>query len=62
MVEVMDRMFPDTLDDHNHEQLPGQSRFQHAFAGFVTLADWLGSDETVFRFPSEGAASGYLSR
>ena len=62
LAEIVDRMFPDTLAEHNHEPLPGQSRFQHAFAGFMTLADWLGSDETVFRFPSEGAPSGYLSR
>ena len=40
------------------DALPGQSRFQHALAGLVTLADWLGSDETVFRFPSDGAPSG----
>ena len=58
LAEIVDRMFPDTLAEHNHEPLPGQSRFQHAFAGFMTLADWLGSDETVFRFPSEGAPSG----
>ena len=58
LAEIVAGMFPDALVGHNHEPLPGQSRFQHAFAGFVTLADWLGSDETVFQFPSEGAPSG----
>ena len=58
LAEVVAGMFSDALAGHNHEPLPGQSRFQHAFAGFVTLADWLGSDETVFQFPSEGAPSG----
>ena len=58
LVEIMDRMFPGVLAENNSEPLPGQSRFQHAFAGFVTLADWLGSDKTVFRFPVEGAPSG----
>lgn len=34
--------------------LPSTPRFQHAFSGLVTLADWLGSDESVFRFSEEG--------
>ena len=58
LAEIVAGMFPDTFAGHNHEPLPGRSRFQHAFAGFVTLADWLGSDEAVFKFPSEGALSG----
>ena len=55
--EIVAEMFPDSFVD-DHEPLPSQARFQHAFAGFVTLADWLGSDETVFRFPGNGAPSG----
>lgn len=34
--------------------LPSTPQFQHAFSGLVTLADWLGSDESVFRFSEEG--------
>ena len=55
--EIVAEMFPNAFVD-DHEPLPSQARFQHAFAGFVTLADWLGSDETVFRFPGNGAPSG----
>ena len=58
LAEIMAKMFPGTLADTNHEPLPGQSRFQIALAGFVTLADWIGSDDTVFRFPGSGAPSG----
>lgn len=38
--------------------LPGSPRFVHALTGFITLADWLGSDQNVFRFPVDGAPSG----
>ncbi len=31
--------------------LPEAPRFLHAFAGLVVLTDWLGSDDTVFRYP-----------
>ena len=60
LAESTARMFPEAFADNDdgHEPLPGQPRFQHAFAGLVTLADWLGSDETVFRFPGDGAPSG----
>ena len=58
MAEIVAGMFPDAFVDDDHEPLPNQTRFQHAFAGLVTLADWLGSDESVFRFPSDGAPSG----
>ena len=58
LAEIMTGMFPDAFVDDDQKPLPDQARFQHAFAGFVTLADWLGSDETVFRFPSDGAPSG----
>ena len=58
LAAIVAGMFPDAFSDDVHAPLPDQARFQHAFAGIVTLADWLGSDETVFRFPSEGAPSG----
>ena len=32
------------------EQLPNTSRFHHAVAGFVSLADWIGSDTAFFPF------------
>lgn len=34
--------------------LPDTSAFEHAFAGLVTLADWMGSDASVFAY-SEGS-------
>jgi CRISPR-associated endonuclease/helicase Cas3 len=34
--------------------LPAQPGFQHAFCGLVTLADWIGSDRSVFRFSEPG--------
>ena len=58
LTDIVAGMFPDAFVDDDSEPLPGHARFQHAFAGLVTLADWLGSDETVFRFPSDGAPSG----
>ena len=58
LTESTAQMFPEVFSGDDHEPLPSQPRFQHAFAGLVTLADWLGSDETVFRFPGEGAPSG----
>jgi len=33
--------------------LPSKPQFQHAFCGLVTLADWIGSDRSVFRFAEE---------
>ncbi len=58
LADAMVEVFPDAFAAENREPLPASTRFQHAFAGFVTLADWLGSDETVFRFPSDGAPTG----
>ena len=58
LAESTAQMFPEVFAGDDHEPLPSQPRFQHAFAGLVTLADWLGSDETVFHFPGEGAPSG----
>ena len=57
LAEIVADMFPDAFVD-DHEPLPTRTRFQHAFAGFVTLADWLGSDEKVFRSPDDGVPSG----
>lgn len=34
--------------------LPDGPAFQHAFAGLVMLADWLGSDTDFFRYSEEG--------
>lgn len=35
-------------------RLPDNPEFQHAFNGLVTLADWLGSDASLFPFSSDG--------
>ena len=58
LAATMAATFPKAFMQENQEVLPDSSRFQHAFAGLVTLADWLGSDEMVFRFPNDGAPSG----
>ena len=57
LTEIVAEMFPDCFVD-DHEPLPRQTRFQHAFAGLVSLADWLGSDEKVFCSPDDGVPSG----
>ncbi|MDE0104386.1 MAG: CRISPR-associated helicase Cas3' [Bryobacterales bacterium] len=56
LAAVVSRMTPAALRDGG-PKLPSAARFQHAFAGLVTLADWLGSDDTVFRYPSAGSPS-----
>lgn len=43
------RWFPAAL--RHGSELPPQPAFQHAFAGVVMLADWLGSDRDAERFP-----------
>lgn len=40
--------------DGNGEPLPDDPRFQHAFNGLLTLADWLGSNESFFPYAEEG--------
>lgn len=45
LVEAVTGWFPAVPVD---AALPWTFRFGHAFAGLLTLADWLGSDETVF--------------
>ena len=57
VAEIVADMFSDAFVD-DHEPLPSRTRFQPAFAGFVTLADWLGSDEKVFCSPDDGVPSG----
>ena len=57
MADVVSRMTP-TAFRGDSCKLPDQTRFEHALAGFVTLADWLGSDDTIFRSPNSGAPSG----
>lgn len=37
---------------HGHEPLPQTTAFQHAYAGLVSLADWIGSDSQFFPFHS----------
>jgi CRISPR-associated endonuclease/helicase Cas3 len=49
--------FPDAFSAVDHP-LPSEPRFLHALAGLVILADWLGSDDGKFRFPSDDAATG----
>ena len=55
--EIVADMFSHAFVDDG-ECLPDEPRFQHAFAGVVTLADWLGSDPTVFGHARAGALSG----
>lgn len=43
------KWFPDALREG--PMLPDAPEFQHAFAGMVMLADWLGSDRDDARFP-----------
>jgi len=40
--------------DRNASPLPSKPAFAHAFCGLVTLADWIGSDRSVFSFSEEG--------
>ena len=51
-------MFPAAFEATATDRLPSATRFMHALAGIVTLADWLGSDRSVFEFPCEGAPTG----
>lgn len=50
------RCFPQA-DEPGAAHLPSNPEFQHAFVGLLMLGDWLGSDETLFRYrePGEGA-------
>ena len=44
------QLFPDAFAD-NAPLLPQQPEFVHAFAGLVSLADWIGSDARSHAFP-----------
>ena len=46
LLRDLQRAFPDTAG----QPLPDSPALQHAFAGWLMLADWLGSDDRVFRF------------
>ena len=50
LVALGTRWFPEAFDD-GAGHLPSSSEFQHAFAGLVMLADWLGSDRHDSFFP-----------
>ena len=55
--EMLASMFSGAFDAEA-EPLPAGERFLHAWAGWVALADWLGSDRTVFGFEEDGAPTG----
>src|SRR4051812_27230155 len=48
MAEALDRWFSPAFADG--PPLPSAPAFQHAFAGLLMLADWLGSDEGFFPY------------
>lgn len=50
---ALERWFPAAFDPAG-EPLPDSTTFQHAFAGLVMLADWLGSDAGFFPYSREG--------
>lgn len=54
---VIREMLPEAFTE-DHPTLPTARRFQHAFAGYVTLADWIGSNQAVFGSPDTGAPTG----
>ena len=56
--DVLGAMFPLAFDEAATDRLPSAPRFMHALAGLVTLADWLGSDRSVFKFSHQGAPTG----
>ena len=54
---IMRAMFEMAFDS-NFGPLPNASRFLHALAGLIVLADWLGSDSAAFPFPEQGVPTG----
>ncbi len=56
---AMRAMFPDSYSGDPDASLPHSPRFLHAFAGLVTLADWLGSDESEFPAPGNNTPTGH---
>ena len=59
VVAVLEEMFPNAFS-RGGDPLPTASRFLHALAGLVVLADWLGSNHDDFPFPSEGGTQARL--
>jgi CRISPR-associated endonuclease/helicase Cas3 len=55
LVEAISSWFPSALEP---TKIAWTSPFGHAFAGLLTLADWLGSDDTVFLLPQDGGPEG----
>lgn len=55
----MRRWFPEAFAPG--PDLPDAPAFQHLFAGLVALADWIGSDETLFPFVA-AETSDYVTR
>ena len=55
---VMKEMFPAAFIEGHQTKWVGQSRFMHALAGLITLADWLGSDVSVFPADSSTVPTG----
>ena len=49
MGQSVKRWFPDAFLS-NADKVPSKPRFQHLLCGLVTLADWLGSTESLFPF------------
>ena len=58
LAQIMTNMFSEAFADEPDETLPDSPRFLHALAGMITLADWLGSDPTVFLCPDKTIPSG----
>jgi CRISPR-associated endonuclease/helicase Cas3 len=56
LVEAIGTWFPSALAP---VPVVWSSPFGHAFAGLLTLADWLGSDDTVFLLPQGDAPDGH---
>jgi len=50
LTSSVQRWFPGAFDEAGR-RLPAPAPLQHAFAGLVMLADWLGSDRSADRFP-----------
>jgi CRISPR-associated endonuclease/helicase Cas3 len=47
-VDCYPEAFEEIQDESTEALLPSSKRFQHAFAGLVTLADWIASDSNLF--------------
>lgn len=57
---LLPRWFPAAFESGGG-QLPDNSDFQHLFCGLVSLADWIGSDRSVFGFVGP-LDPGYMAR